>query len=131
MEAETYQCEECDREFDTQTGVNLHSLRVHKGMGPGHPGWGLGPKVVCKVCNKRVSQSYLARHMARHDKQYKEVKEWTRPDENGSAAVTSTQERTFVPIVQSTKKARYTPLDQFVVLQRDDGSIWLAEMIRE
>ena len=58
-----HKCPECEREFDTPGGVNMHKSRVHGKMGPGHGKMARSPYAICQTCGKRVGKSHLQRHV--------------------------------------------------------------------
>lgn len=123
IEGSQFQCEKCDNAFNTQNGLDMHDRRMHGT-------WGAGPRVKCKVCGQETSKSYANRHAAIYHYGLKEVPK--SPSTTVNAVVPATVSTAPALIAQSTnRKPRFNQLDNFIILERDDGSLWLAEMIRE
>lgn len=76
-------------------------------------------KLACPDCGKEFKASGLAMHRIRI---HSNRKKWTGGAKGKRALV--------VQKMNHSEPVKYTALDNFKVLQGEDGSVWLAERIR-
>src|SRR5215475_10694359 len=112
-----YKCPECDREFPTSQGLNMHVLRKHKGVGPGH-----GPTIPCTICNKQLAPQYIARHIRmKHPMNAVKERRESSPTTMMNAVVLDTESRAkgTAPTVRYTP-SKFKELKGFVLLEDSD-----------